>query len=239
MLELTTRFAWRPQFNLPFETPWGKREKFCYLNGYTRRQFAAAMNLLYPELTLRQAVQKALNEHLSSPGYINTGKQMALKMRLCHKKTHRPFHQLVRYCPRCIKAGYHSFFHQLNGATHCFIDGAELLSAEHGYNESMYVYRTGEPYDFCQEMSTASIYQNSTAIAEAALHRLSSCRDILSVCGLNFFIKNGRLEFRRPAGYPHKPEESMPAAELREGASVNNGRVLPGLSGRPADPSWR
>ncbi len=97
-------YTWKNEYVLPYETTFGIREKFCFLNEETYRNF----------WEIRKTHK---NLALSQPYPLSTSLNIYSKIN----------EDYLRYCPKCIQYGYISQFHQIHGIRKCFIHPEETI----------------------------------------------------------------------------------------------------------------
>lgn len=91
-------YTWKDEYNLPYESKWSKRAKFCFLNGLNWSLFDRNKNI------------KQLVDINSNQFFDNFPQELVQNLS-----------QNIRICPKCIKYGYHSDIHQLPELRTCFI----------------------------------------------------------------------------------------------------------------------
>ena len=129
-------FTWRRDFTLPYESLWGIIEKFRYFN--------ALGNLNCKNIPIRY--KPGNYTEINSTGYIYYYNVLYDTQELCnffkvnYSNHFKPleklmgnnlsqiFYSKVHICPKCIRYGYHSYFHQLNFENgYCFKHTTEKL----------------------------------------------------------------------------------------------------------------
>lgn len=91
-------YTWKDEYNLPCESKWSKRAKFCFLNGLNWSLFDRNKDI------------KQLVDINSNQFFDNFPQELVQNLS-----------QNIRICPKCIKYGYHSDIHQLPELRTCFI----------------------------------------------------------------------------------------------------------------------
>lgn len=111
--------SWRENWVDPFESPWNIIEKFKYINQITNKDLKASNSLIFVDYieknigSLLRSRKKLSIETLSYFGINNT-------YPLIYPK--------VKFCPLCIRDGYHSFLHQLSILHICPFHQTELYT---------------------------------------------------------------------------------------------------------------
>lgn len=131
---INDNFTWRNYLKLPYESLYSIIEKFCFLNGLdTKLLFYIFRNYvnspcvsqdfkpfyIYKNVSL---TQKFIESFLP----INSGDfDMLSPFSLNNYSVF--LERKFRYCPKCIKYGYHSYFHQFNFLDNCFLHKSQIL----------------------------------------------------------------------------------------------------------------
>ena len=90
-------YTWKSNCSLPYESKWSKMVKFCFLNGISWSVFKKSKNM-------RDLVENEVYKNIHIPYEILKNKE-----------------EKHRYCPCCMKYGYHSDIHQLSVLDTCFL----------------------------------------------------------------------------------------------------------------------
>lgn len=100
-------YTWKEEYCLPFETEWGKIAKFCFLNGLS-------WSYVKNNRKLRKYVCKesSVNFHAEIPTFISD----------------KVKNETLKICPQCMKYGYHSYLHEIEGFNHCFLHKCALVN---------------------------------------------------------------------------------------------------------------
>lgn len=133
--------TWNAAFEVPWESPWGAVNKLAWLNGSTRREaLDALMGSRLSVCDARAAVQPYVDRwwmgsvsHSSSEGTRRFFAELAARFSsLCGPScewiclTAGLLNREPRFCPECMRKGYHSIFHQLDGVQDCPWHGLRL-----------------------------------------------------------------------------------------------------------------
>lgn len=114
-------YTWKESWNLPCESLWGRIEKFrCanVLDGSHLNKFVSIGSQTDTHFS-----GKHLIYHMNSYK-VQIERDFFLIDNSIHKKfigISGLFEHRIRYCPECMKNGYHSFLHQLTIMDNCFI----------------------------------------------------------------------------------------------------------------------
>ena len=127
-------YTWKEEYGLPLETKWSRIAKFCFLNGLSWSYVEnnkKLKNLIYHDYNV--------DFYYQIPDYmLNKSKNFSLKI-----------------CPKCMKHGYHSFLHQIEGMKFCFLHKTSLIPIS---QEKVNASRDGT-YNFLQ-IKTENLIQN-------------------------------------------------------------------------------
>lgn len=102
---IKTSYTWKKEFCLPYESKWGRIAKFCYLNAYT-----------YSVVNTKKGLKKELCKDIELPWYYGNR----------HFLLNEANQRELKICPLCMEYGYHSYLHQIEGETRCFLHHSEL-----------------------------------------------------------------------------------------------------------------
>ena len=129
------RYVWDKKYVRPYESPWSIIRNFTLLNaccgdlavtlsllGITRircerKPYFCPELLVYLNMTLKGEEIIKLTDMLAGRSY----SAQFNAVRGVSKKCHSVISMKLKYCPVCMKSGYHSVFHQAAGARTCFI----------------------------------------------------------------------------------------------------------------------
>lgn len=158
------RYVWKSEWCWPYESAWSMIEKFKYANAVTNNMFKSLIELrsstsswipseeLYIFRRSNFSIEKFYNlfginrKHFSflDVFYGNDLSQL--------------LHNDIYYCPKCMKFGYHSYFHQLKFINTCPFHNQPLIHAK--FNESYVPYSIDtievEAYSRMQDRETKS-----------------------------------------------------------------------------------
>ena len=112
----TVRYTWKPQYILPYESNISIGTKFCILNGYNR--WNSSLNKNQRDILFDHSTE--YDSEKFGPIYFR----------------HILDYRNIKYCSICIKNGYHSLFHQIQGIQKCFIHRTETLVENNQYQFS-------------------------------------------------------------------------------------------------------
>ena len=121
------------EYNLPYETLWGKREKFCFLNVCSHRGFKYILSHSVDGGDYSTRLRKGYNK-------IILFEKQLLDKKVPFEKNHLRSYFLpkLKYCPECIRKGYHSIFHQYLFMERCFIDNQVLIETDIPFNNNLH-----------------------------------------------------------------------------------------------------
>ncbi len=123
---LIKEFAWNNDWIVPFESPWGIFEKFKYANRIKSQDIFNLFGTQHLKKLKSTTKNKSARNLITLEGLDNTSIIKILNFQL---KRHNEyiiskltnvlpgnqsiyFHKHLRFCPKCIKQGYHSIYHQ-------------------------------------------------------------------------------------------------------------------------------
>lgn len=121
-------FTWNPEWISSYESPWGILEKFKFANAATDRdifdvfgskQFMGEKHKVVRKIDRNLITLSGINEHtvFRTLGYnLKRRNQHHLEstigvLPITHYESY--IRTMLTYCPKCIKNGYHSIFHQI------------------------------------------------------------------------------------------------------------------------------
>ncbi len=146
-------YTWKKYLNKPYESIWSSIEKFCLLNGMTELMFHNfALNTNYSTINLQEFVPYFIYRNT------NPDKDKIHELLQIDNKWFSVLNPFsvneystilncdLHFCPKCMKLGYHSFFHQLRFIDKCFIHKKELLIKANNRDYSVQLYKQN-PYD--------------------------------------------------------------------------------------------
>ncbi|MGC4379222.1 hypothetical protein WD019_20245 [Fictibacillus sp. Mic-4] len=127
-------FTWRKEWISPYESPWSIFEKFKYANRATVKDLFDLFGTTYSKsLKASNLSQKACNL-ITLEGLDESllKKAFGLSIKEVNRRTINMltnifqkddqqlyFHTILKLCPKCIKIGYHSIFHQFSLVHRC------------------------------------------------------------------------------------------------------------------------
>ena len=140
---LHTSYTWNNSYVLPYESEWSICSKFCYLNGLNIREYKHYKNKIYkPPTTYNIAMLRDI--------YFS-----------------RSLHKYVHVCPKCIKYGYHSVFHQSSLFSHCFIHKhKKLQETKYPYGLTDYYNNRINFYTINTDITIENIVKNKVLLNE-------------------------------------------------------------------------
>lgn len=100
-------YTWSEKCCLPFETPWARKAKFCFLNGLNWSYLTRRKHIT--ELILPQVSEYTFARNIPSDSFYQYDKD-----------------RIFRICPECMKNGYQSYFHLLKNVEECFLHKCRL-----------------------------------------------------------------------------------------------------------------
>lgn len=115
---IRSTYTWKNEYLLPFESFWGRIAKFCYLN-------------CVPWTYINSSLKKYFYAKLSSdemfciylPSF--NGKRYEISDDIFNDINRN--YEVYRYCPECMKYGYHSILHEIDGFDYCFLHQCKLV----------------------------------------------------------------------------------------------------------------
>lgn len=153
----TPSYTWRDSFCMPLESRWSRITKFSVLNGMAVSSVMSIRGLL-KEL----CYDPTPPYHLGLPP-LNTSNPPQRGMKYSVRK--------MKICPYCIKNGYHSYMHDIDGIDICFLHEIPLI---HITRDQIKLSLRGS-YGFI-DVKTCDIIQNNELVAllQDYLNRMSS-----------------------------------------------------------------
>lgn len=147
-------YVWEKSWVRPYESPFGLFLNFCKVNVFT---FSQACRTLKISRTMSDRGKPFFSRDIGiNVGFVGATGLSVFREVLGMGETpfftdsalnEDAYNSLVdpsfRYCPDCIKAGYHSYFHQISGCSRCFIHNADLI-------------KTGIKYELCMNPDNKS-----------------------------------------------------------------------------------
>ena len=106
-------YTWKEEYALPYESKWGRIAKFCYLNG-----------LSWSYVLKTSEIRKKICQDPSHEFYLETPRFTPGKI---IRSTLMSKFEAYRFCPKCMKYGYHSYLHEIAGIDYCFLHGCALI----------------------------------------------------------------------------------------------------------------
>lgn len=149
-------FMWSKQWVRPYESLWSIMHNFRIVNHCSRYQDALKLlglsdkHLLVPRYDSRWGIFNTLSDKLNDyevvdkqlipEGYSNYFNSINKAMKSC------PYFisSQLRYCPECMKQGYHSILHQLSGVEYCPFHKQEKLKV---YLNDSYIFGSIKKYE--------------------------------------------------------------------------------------------
>lgn len=151
---LDKSYTWRDYLYRPYESLWSLIQKFCMLNGITEATFHKD---LCKKISKSNDVLQDFNLYHIYRGTTSAANDINRALNITEKnysilncftvnrmKTYMK--EDLYYCPKCMKYGYHSIFHQLNFMNKCFIHKEQSLIAANGQKYSL-LFSQREPYE--------------------------------------------------------------------------------------------
>lgn len=121
-------YTWKEEWNIPYESLWGRIEKFRTANVLDAKHLdkiikigADSPHLIFSTQFLIYRNQSYSIHQMYSLLKIDTD----IFENFTH--TYGIFDNQLRYCPLCMKKGYHSFLHQLIFFDECFLHKGTAL----------------------------------------------------------------------------------------------------------------
>lgn len=99
---------WDDEWVLPYESMWSIRQKFKYMNGYTKEIMKEDDSDAYPKNLYSTYSNTLCNDRRYSQN-------------IAFWKKNNMYSEHLRICPQCLKNGYHSDLHQLSFFDNCFL----------------------------------------------------------------------------------------------------------------------
>lgn len=129
------RYVWDKKYVRPYESPWSVMRNFTLLNACCgnlratlslldigsknshRKTYFDSMLLTYLNISIDEKDLKRTMKALLPRDYL----RQFDPIRDIIKNSPSIMSRKLRYCPICMKSGYHSVLHQIGGKQHCFI----------------------------------------------------------------------------------------------------------------------
>lgn len=102
-------YYWNPSWVLPFESEWGIYEKFLYLNGYSHGQMDNSLDT-YPAKVAHTVHSADSEAYLSNLRLMESSDGGCASMQSYY---YNLVSNTVRFCPECLKLGYHTDISQM------------------------------------------------------------------------------------------------------------------------------
>ena len=115
-------YTWKEEWNIPYESLWGRIEKFRSVNVLDSKHLDKIIKIgadsLYTIFSTQFLVYRKQSYSISQMCSI-----LKIDTDILKNFTHTNgiFDNQLRYCPICMKEGYHSFLHQLIFFDKCFL----------------------------------------------------------------------------------------------------------------------
>ena len=178
------------EYNLPYETLWGKREKFCFLNVCSHRGFKYILSHSVDGGDYSTRLRKGYNK-------IILFEKQLLDKKVPFEKNHLRSYFLpkLKYCPECIREGYHSIFHQYLFMERCFIDNQVLIETDIPFNNNLHSIEMHSNFMLENYVTVESIVKSTAmkGVIEKAYNQLNQTCDFLDVMDFN---QSGSLLFQ-------------------------------------------
>ena len=115
-------YTWNEEWNLPYESLWGRIEKFRAVNVLESGQLGKIIHI-GADSTYTIFCPQLLIYRKQAFKIMQVRSFLHIDAELFTNFTHLDgiFDNRLRYCPICMKSGYHSFLHQLYFLDECFI----------------------------------------------------------------------------------------------------------------------
>lgn len=144
-------YTWKDEYCLPYESKWSKIAKFCFLNG-------TSWATVQHNWRLREEICGKSSDRFFS--YIPKFK--AKKYYPYGKGYHFiEKYDVYRMCPVCMKHGYHSSLHEIEGFDYCFLHKCKLKEIS---REQFFASQNGT-YEFW-DVKAENIVSNKSLAAE-------------------------------------------------------------------------
>lgn len=125
--------TWDREYELDYETSWGKMEKICYLNGISMRK---AREYVKPSKSLGQDI---FSQRSTPFDWYSFWRRYIYSSKL-------------KYCPICMSYGYHSVLHQFSFMDTCFIHSCALVEVDDiNYSSSHKDMKAGYHYSYLEK----------------------------------------------------------------------------------------
>ncbi|MUT67099.1 TniQ family protein [Paenibacillus sp. NEAU-GSW1] len=138
--------VWNSEWINAFESPWSMFEKLCYANHITRTDLIRTLgsneiqqfkNTLIGDkrrdlIRLSGFDHQKLHKYMGYDvvGQNNTDMNLILKpVEYIYESIHTWFPNSIRWCPDCMKYGYHSWVHQFILTERCPVHNTKILSS--------------------------------------------------------------------------------------------------------------
>ena len=140
--EQPQQFAWLPEWISSYESPWSIFEKFKYANRATVMDLFELFGTSYSKGLKATHLSKRACNLLTLEGLDETllTKAFGLSLKEVNRRNINMltnilpegdsplyFHNILRFCPECIKIGYHSIFHQFTLVHRCPFHNVSLV----------------------------------------------------------------------------------------------------------------
>lgn len=137
-------YCWRPEWILPFESPWSVIEKFKYANNVNSREVLKLVGTQHVK-NIRAAIGHCHRDLITLAGFdedsvlnvikfnlttVNKELLQKIKAPLPERYTLKQlFRQYLAYCEKCMSTGFHSILHQFKLLHHCPFHQTPLVKA--------------------------------------------------------------------------------------------------------------
>ena len=144
-----TSYTWKEAYGLPYESYWSRIAKFCFLNGLS--WFGVQQNVVLKSLICESSLNYFysyipsfyLKEH------VEYGKYYMFQIQ----------YEVHKICPMCMKHGYHSVLHEIEGLDYCVFHQCSLIQID---SEKFYESRYGT-YEF-YDVKVENIVRNDSIV---------------------------------------------------------------------------
>lgn len=169
----TNNYTWKDEYSLPYESKWSKIAKFCFLNGLS-------WATVQQNWRLREEIcGKSLDRFFSYMPKFKTKKHYPYGIRDYFFEKYG----VCRMCPACMKYGYHSSLHEIEGFEYCFLHKCELLGIP---REQLYASQKGT-YEFW-DVKVENIVRNMSLAKE--IDRFIQRKKEENLISSNYFFFN-------------------------------------------------
>ena len=128
-LDNKIKYTWKEEWNIPYESLWGRLEKFRAVNVLDQSQIDKIIRIGGNDISYSTFAKQFLIYRGQKYNVKRMDNWLCIDTKIFDNYTRLDgiFDRRVRYCPVCIKLGYHSYFHQLFFLDTCFIHREKLV----------------------------------------------------------------------------------------------------------------